>query len=302
MIRRWNKKRHGVALLITLFFIIAITAAVGVSLMNLRKSGEELHQARFLLQSGAIIDDVLTLMNQADKLGIVSDAESLNIFLLSAGFIPLQLKELLVKIEITSAMGHININALQSSIEFQEALAKYMVLFNVQDVPYFTDLLLDCMGGYRESYKTDIFDAMPELYRERIVSKRHFGKIMAFYIRERHDNAVTKLPWEKLIRFDDGNATTIDANYITPALWQMLIPGLDNVRAAELSSGEVIYKSLEEIDISPEERVALSKFNLSFYQPTVHMDIAILENNSSAKVTFDYDLTTKKGKHFELGI
>jgi hypothetical protein len=47
MIKRWSKNRHGVALLITLFFIIAITAAVGVSLMNLRKSGEELHQARF---------------------------------------------------------------------------------------------------------------------------------------------------------------------------------------------------------------------------------------------------------------
>jgi hypothetical protein len=302
MIKKWSKKRHGVALLITLFFIIAITAAVGVSLMNLRKSGEELHQARFLLQSNAIIDDVLALMSQADKLGIVSDAESLNLFLLSAGFIPLQLKELLVKIEITSAMGRININALQSSNDLQVALAKYMVLFNVQDAAYMTDLLLDCMGGYKESYKTDIFDVMPELYRERIVSKRHFDKIMDFYISERHDNAVTKLPWGELIRFDDANATAIDANYITPALWQMLIPGLQKVRAVDLSSGEVIYKSLEDIDISPEERATLSKFNLSFYQPTVHMDIAIVENNSSAKVTFDYDLTTKKGKHFELGI
>ena len=300
MIKR--QSRHGVALLITLFFIIAITAAVGVSLMNLKKSGEELHEARFLLQSGAIVEDVLLLMREADKLGVVSDADSLSIFLLTAGFIPLELKELLVKIEITSAMGHVNINTLAASKVFQEALIGYMVRFNVQDAYYMSDLLIDCMGGYKDVYKTNIFDEMPELYRERIVSKRHFEKVLDFYIRERHDNAVVRVPWDELIRFDDSNATTVDANYITPALWQMYIPGLEEERAFELSSGEGTYNTLEDIDLSPEERVELAKFNLSFFQPIVRMDIEILENNSSAHVVFDYDLSTKKGKHFEFGI
>ena len=294
--------RRGVALLITLFFIIAITAAVGVSLMNLRKSGEELHQARFLLQSGAVVDDVLALMRGADKLGAVTDAESLNLFLLTAGFIPLELKELLVKIEITSAMGHININTLGASEAFQKALIDYMNRFNVQDALYMNDLLIDCMGGHKDIYRTGIFDEMPELYRERIVSKRHLDKIVDFYIRERHDNAVTKVPWKDLIRFGDANATTLDANYITPALWQMLIPGLEEERAVEISSGGGAYSSLEDIDLSPENKANLSAFDLSFYAPTVHLDVEIVENNSSANVAFDYDLTAKKGKHFEFGI
>jgi hypothetical protein len=282
------QSRRGVALLITLFFIIAITAAVGVSLMNLKKSGEELHEARFLLQSGAIVEDVLALMREADKLGVVSDADSLNIFLLTAGFIPLELKELLVKIEITSAMGHVNINTLAASKDFQEALIKYMVRFNVQDAYYMSDLLIDCMGGYKDVYKTNIFDEMPELYRERIVSKRHLEKVLDFYIRERHDNAVVKVP--------------CDANYITPALWQMYIPGLEAERANELASGEVVYNTLEDIDLSTEVKTGLTKFNLSFFQPVVRMDIEILENNSSAHVAFDYDLSTKKGRHFEFWI
>jgi len=294
--------RRGVALLITLFFIIAITAAVGVSLMNLKKSGEELHEARFLLQSGAVVEDVLTLMREADKLGVVSDADTLSIFLFSAGFIPLELKELLVKIEITSAMGHINVNTLAASKAFQQALIEYMVRFNVQDAYYMSDLLIDCMGGYKEVYKTNIFDEMPELYRERIVSKRHFEKILDFYVRERHDSAVAKLPWDALVRFDESNTTAVDANYITPALWQMYLPGLDEERAFELSSGEGTYNTLEDIDLSPEERVAMAKYKLSFFQPTVHMDIEILENNSSAHIAFDYDLISKKGKHFEFGI
>ena len=297
-----QQPRGGVALLITLFFIIAITAAVGVSLMNLKKSGDELHEARFLLQSSAVVEDIIALMNEADKLGVVSDAESLNIFLLTAGFIPLELKELLVKIEITSAMGHMNINTLSSSKELQEALIEYMARFNVQDAYYMNDLILDCTGGHKDVYKTNIFDEMPELYRERIVSQRHFEKVIDFYVRERHDNAVADLPWDALVRFDENNATHIDANYITPALWQMFIPGIEEQRAFDLSSGEVTYKSLEEIDLSSDERTALSKFNLTFYEPTVHMDIEVMENNSTAHVAFDYDLSTKKGKHFEFGI
>ena len=294
--------RRGVALLITLFFIIAITAAVGVSLMNLRKSGEELHQARFLLQSGAVIEDILSLIREADKLGVVTDAESLNIFLLTAGFIPLELKGLLVKIEITSAMGRININALQGSPAFQDALMAYMVRFGVQDADYMNDLLLDCMGGQKDVYKTNIFDEMPELYRERIVSKRHLEKIVDFYVRDHHDNAVTKLPWDELVRFDDANATAVDANYITPALWQMLVPGLEEERAKELGSGETTYATLADVELSDEERGRLSGFNLLYYIPTVHLDVEVVENNSSAHVAFDYDLTAKKGKHFEFGI
>ncbi len=294
--------RRGVALLITLFFIIAITAAVGVSLMNLKKSGEELQETRFLLQTGSVIEDVLSLMSQADKLGTVSDAESFNIFLLTAGFIPLELKELLVKIEITSAMGRININTLAKSKAFQDALAIYMTRFNVQDATYMTDLLIDCMGGYKEVYKTDIFDALPELYRERIVSKRHLDKILDFYIRERHDNAVTKVPWNALVRFDDNNVTAIDANYITPELWQMIIPTLESEAALELASNEVIYTKLDDIALSADDKKEIAKFKPSFYVPIVRMDLEILENNNSAHVAFDYDVTAKKGKHFEFGI
>lgn len=298
-----TSRRHGVALLITLFFIIAITAAVGVSLMNLQKSSQQLQQARFLLQSGAVVEDVLALMSEADKLGAVTDADSLSLFLLSAGFIPLELNELLVKIEITSAMGRININTLAGSQEFQKALLEYMVRFNVQDAIYMSELLMDCMGGYKEVYKTNIFDETPELFRDRIVSKRHLEKILDFYIRERHDNAVVKMPWDELVRFDDANVTAVDANYITPALWQMYLPGLEEERAIELSAnGEGMYKSLEDIDLSTEERSSLTRFNLGFFQPVVRMDIEVLENNSSAHIAFDYDLSSKKGKHFEFGI
>ncbi len=296
------KKHSGVALLITLFFIIAITAAVGVSLMNIKKSAKTLHEARFLLQSGAVIEDVLALMSEADKLGNVNDADTLELFLLTAGFIPLELKELLVKIEITSTMGHININTLVNTPAFQEALIAYMTRFNVQDAYYMNDLLVDCMGGYKDVYKTNIFDELPELYRDRIVSKRHLNKVLDFYVRERHDHSVEMLPWDALIRFDERNATALDANYIEPALWQLFLPQIQEEQAVALADNDVIYNSLQELDITTEERQSLSPFNIGFFTPTVHLDIEIMENNSTAHVAFDYDMSTKKGKHFEFGI
>ena len=297
-----SSSRTGVALLITLFFIIAITAAIGVSLMNVKKSRESLHDARFLLQSAAVVEDVIALMNEADKLGSVSDTDSLSIFLLTAGFIPLELKELLVKIEITSAMGRFNINSLNSSKELQQALLEYMARFNVQDAYYMTDLIMDCSGGYKEVYKTNIFDELPELYRDRIVSKRHFDEILDFYVLERHDNAVNAIPWDELIRFDDNNATAIDANYVTPVLWQFFIPGLQDERATELSSGGGSYYALADLGLSEDEQKEIAKYKLTFFQPVVRMDIEVMENNSSAHIVFDYDLSSKKGKHFEFGI
>jgi len=288
--------------LITLFFIIAITAAIGISLMQVRQSQEALHESRFLVQSSAILEDVLGLMTEVEKIAEVSDAESLNLFLLSTSFIPLELQELLVKIEISSAVGKININSLATKPEFQEAFRNYASQFNVQDVFFLNDILIDAMSGDKESYKTNIFDERPELYRQRIVSNRHLDMILDFYVLERHGNSVLQLPWDQLVRFDENNNSKLDANYITADLWQMLLPGVSQERAIELSSGEMVYATLEDLELNEEQKVAAQKFSLGFYEPVVHLNIEMMESNSSARIDFDYDLSSKKGKHFEFGI
>ena len=294
--------RSGISLLITLFFIIAITAAVGVSLSHIQESRANLHETRFMLQSAAIVEDIMTVLKEGDKLGIVSDTDSLSLFLLSAGFIPLELKELLVKIEISSAMGRININSLSRTKPFEEGLLAYMAQKNVQDPYYMVDLLDDCMGGYKNVYKTNIFDEMPELYRERIVSKRHLDKIIDFYIKERHDHAVAEIDWNALIRYDDNNATAIDANYVTAPLWQLMLPGLDDEQAIALSDAGGSYYSLKDLQLSPDEETELNKYKLTYFEPVVRVDIVVLENNTTAHIAFDYDISKKKGNHFEFGI
>jgi hypothetical protein len=295
-------RRSGIALMITLFFIIAITTAVGVSLMHLRLGGEQLHEGRFLVQSSAVLDDVLTLLERVQEISPIKDADSLNVFLLSAGFLPLEAQNLRVKIEIESAMGHLNINALSESEALQDALSKYMLRYNVQDIAYMTDLLIDCMSGPKEYYRTDIFDEMPWLYRERIVSHEHLQQILDFYTRLRHDNSVQILPWSELVRFGEHNDTALDANYVTPQVWELLLPTLQEEIAEKLAAGAETYGSAEDLDLSEEELSDLEGFSVRYYVPEVHVSVDMEEHNRSSRIAFDYNLTTKKGSHFVYGI
>lgn len=295
-------RRSGIALMITLFFIIAITSAVGISLMHLRQGGEQLHEGRFLVQSSAVLDDVLTLLERVQEVSPIENADALATFLLSAGFIPLEAQDLRVKIEIQSAMGRFNINALSQSDALQDALSKYMLRYNVQDITYMTDLLIDCMSGPKENYRTDIFDEMPWFYRERIVSSEHLQQILDFYTRLRHDNSVQKIPWSELVRFDEHNNTALDANYITPQLWQFLFPALQEESAQGLAAGLETYGSADDLGLSEEELSALKEFSVSYYVPTLHVSIDMVEHNRSSHIAFDYNLTTKRGSHFVYGI
>jgi hypothetical protein len=295
-------RRNGIALMITLFFIIAITAAVGVSLMHLRLGGEQLHEGRFLVQSSAVLDDVLTLLERVQEISPIQDADSLNVFLLSAGFLPLEALDLRVKIEVQSKMGHLNINTLSESEALQDALSKYMLRYNVQDIAYMTDLLIDCMSGPKEYYRTDIFDEMPWLYRERIVSQEHLQQILDFYTRLRHDNSVQSLPWSELVRFGEHNDTALDANYVTPEVWQVLLPTLEDEFAEKLADGMETYASADDLDLSEEELSDLEGFSVRYYVPAVHVSVDIEEHNRSSRIAFDYNLTTKKGSHFVYGI
>jgi hypothetical protein len=302
MMRKSAQSHSGIALMITLFFIIAITSAVGVSLMHLRKGGEQLHEGRFLVQSSAVLDDVLALLERVQEVAPIEDADSLEIFLLSAGFLPLEAQELRVKIEIQSAMGRVNINTLSESEALQDALNKYMLRYNVQDITYMTDLLIDCMSGPKENYRTDLFDEMPWLYRERIVSREHLQQILDVYTRLRHDNSVQKMPWPELVRFGEHNDSALDANYITPQVWQLLLPALQEESAEVLAAGLETYGSADDLGLSEEELSKLQGFDIRYYIPAIHVSIDAEEHNRSSRIAFDYNLTTKRGSHFVYGI
>ncbi len=297
-----QNRRPGVALLITLFFLISVTAAVGVSIMQLRLSAKQVREGKCLIQSSMILDDLLKLLKTSPLLNRVEDAESMRYFLQNTSIIPLAHENLNVRINIRSSMGRFNINALSFSKPFQEALSGYMLQYAVSDVQYFQDLLLDAMSGQQPEYRTDIFEMRPWLYREKIVSMRHLQQIIDYYVLTRHDNNIREIPWKQLIRFGSHSDSKIDVNYITPQLWKLLLPDLAEDTVADLSSGTVVYTKSGDLVLSEEDIRRLESFNISYYLPRTHIEVDVKRNDQNVHVAFEYDLKLKKGGSFDYGL
>lgn len=295
--------RHAIALMLTLFFIIAITVALGVSLKQVRLGSENITKEHFLIQSAAILDDVLFLLKESPELASIADAETLNIFLSTASLIPFEVEGVAVKIEIASAGSKININALENSV-LQEAFINYLIRYNVSNPEYMMQLIHDASHGISETgYMSDIFDINPTLYRDKIVSQEHLNVLLQHYVLTQHENSVNTIPWSNLVRFDDANNTTIDVNYLSADVWQLLVPEMSLEEAQERSEGLLVVSSTDQLGLSSVDEARLKPlFDGNFYTPKVAVNVAVLENNQSATIMFDYNLESKKGNHFEYGI
>lgn len=301
-ITRQKGRRPAIALLITLFFVISVTAAVGVSIIQLRLSAKQVREGKCLIQSSMILDDLLKLLKTTPLLDQIKDAQSMRYFLENASIIPVALENLNVKININSAMGHFNINTLSYFKPFQEALSGYMLQYEISDVEYFKDLLIDCMSGQKNEYRTDIFDAMPWLHRERIVSMTHLEQIIDYYVLTRHDNNIRKIPWKQLIRFAPSSDRMIDANYITPQLWQLLLPDITEDIAVDLASNEFVYEKSQDLSLADEDMAQLERFDLSYYLPRTLIEVDVRRNDQNVHVAFEYDLKLKQGGNFDYGL
>lgn len=297
-----KRQRPAIALLITIFFVISVTAAVGVSIIQLRLSAQQVREGKCLIQSSMILDDLLKLLKTTPLLDQVKDAQSMDYFLQNASIIPVALENLNVNIDIDSAMGRFNINTLSYFKPFQEALSGYMVQYEISDVQYFQDLLIDCMSGQKDEYRTDIFDAMPWLYRERIVSMAHLEKIIDYYVLSRHDNNIRKIPWGQLVRFAPSKDRKIDANYISPQLWQLLLPNITEDIAVDLASNEFVYERDGDLPLADEDLAQLKSFDLSYYLPRTLIKVDVRRNDQNVHVAFEYDLKLKKGGNFDYGL
>ncbi|MEA3373498.1 MAG: hypothetical protein U9Q62_07395 [Campylobacterota bacterium] len=297
----YNKR--GIALLITLFFIIAITVAVGLSLTQLQTGQIQLKESRFHLQSSVVVEDVLSLLEASLKITPIEDAESFSAFLDSTALIPFEAEELRVKIAIESARGKINLNTLAGSKTFKNRLDEFLLRYNIQNSSYLMDLISDCMGGKKEVYLTDLFDERPWFYREKIAGKRHLEQIVDYYVLTQHDKSVRDVPWNRVFRFGDNNSSGIDANYASAEAWQLMLPEISSEKAQSLATGGIMkYEKEADLGLSGEELEQISAFDVAYYLPRVHVEVTIEEHNSSAEISFEYDVNTKKAKEFTYGI
>jgi len=297
-------KRSAIALLITVFFIIAISVSLGISLRQVKEASQEVENEVFMLQSALVLEDVLNILKNSKELDAVAQENSVEgffLFLSEVGFIPFESEGIKVSIEISSARAKFNINTLSDANATQpkktQAMSAYLSNFAINDE--YVGILLDNMSGMKEdnSYNSAIFNENPTLFREYIVSQKHLDEINKYYMQSTHKNAITKVDFEKLLYFSKPKNYFVDVNYATKEVWRLML-GCDELRAEELSLGGGLYTKEEDLLLSETETELLKRFETSFYEPYLDVKVAMSKNNAAAFVRFEYDMKTKKGSNF----
>lgn len=304
--------KKGIALLITLLFIIAITLSIGIGLKQVKIASTEVQNENFMLQTNVILDDVLTLLQTSKELDEVlkdTTGEVLYIFLAQSSFIPLEAADIKVSLEITSARSKLNINTLtdingtmtETTIPRVEAFKNYLSTYGINLA--YADILLDLRGKVKEdmSYNSDIFYEKPYLFRDYITSFTHLSEVDDFYMKTYHENNLKNINFEKLFSFNSDISTAIDVNYATPEVWELIL-GVGRLRAEELSLGSGTYTKLADVELSLDEQAMMNRFTVSYFEPHLDVQIEIMQNNNMAKIHFQYDIKNKKGSNFSYEI
>jgi len=299
-------KRHAIALIITVFFIMVITTALGVALKQVKDAGDEIHRQDFLLQTNIILEDVLKILHNSKELEALATEETgdaLYVFLSQASFIPFEHSGISITLELQSARSMFNINALvDDKGEFDEdrlgSLVEYFRMHNIN-----TDYIGMLQDNVKQTkgddayYNSEIFTENPFLFRDYIASKKHLQTINNFFMRYNNDNSLEEIKFDELFYFSKDRKTKIDLNYATAQTWRLLVR-CDEVRAEELSFSGGGLTKVSDLNLTAEETTLLKYFDTSFYEPLLDVRVEIREGSLSSKIRFEYDMKTKKGSNF----
>jgi len=291
-------KRDGIALLITLMFVIVITVAIGYGLKEINKASKLLDNEKFLYQSSIIVEDILDMLNKSKELEAAmknQSSEELYLFLSQSEFIPFKTNGLDILLSIKSARSKFNINTINP--KNTPILKEYMINRMVNSE--YVDILVDAQSKIKEDgyYNTALFNENPELFRDYISSKKHLQKINNFYTSQYNDNNLKNIDFDELFYYNSDTNTSIDLNYANEATWELII-GAQKDRAETLTLGAGTYTNIKDLELSDNEIKMLNKFNTSFFEPILSVTIEIMQKESSSKISFEYNLKNKKESNF----
>jgi hypothetical protein len=168
----------------------------------------------------------------------------------------------------------------------------------------YLNILDDMMSGIKEdgSYKSDIFNEHPSLFRNYIASKEHLEVANTFYKKSFHDDSIKNImPQELFYTSAENNSSNykMDLNRIEPVVWEVLL-NCDEPRAKQLSENAGFYTGTNDLGLSEDENLSLARFhqNISYYEPYLAIEITIIKNDNKAVISFEYNLASKKGSNF----
>jgi hypothetical protein len=301
---QFHTKKRGIALLITVMFVMVISVAIGLGLKQINEASTSVKEELFSYQISLLLEDVLAMLQKSNDLKMIGESNNsitdLSLFLEQTQMIPFSTEGIDVMIKVQSARAKFNISDLNDSRKanyLTQYLNKYMI-----NSDYVT-ILFDVISGIKDddNYNSAIFEENPFLFRDYLVSYEHLQQINRFYAQAFNDNSLEKVPFKKLFYFGSKSKKNqpykIDLNYATPEVWEMML-GCTQERAKILANHDDLYEKLVNLDLDTEEITRLKAYNYSFFEPYLHVEVTFLQEDSEAKMSFEYDIRKRKGYNF----
>jgi len=292
-----KSSKRGIALLVTLMFVIVITVAIGFGLKQVNSASSIVQKENFMYQSSLIIEDVINILQTSQDVKKIATSDDLYLFLSQTSFIPFEISGMSIVLKISSARGKFNPTNLRNDNNISNRMGEYLNSYGVN--PQYLEILADNFGGIKEdnSYNSRIFDENPSLFRDYIASPAHLKIINDFYAKEFNDNSLSKIDFNNLFYFGNDSNVTIDVNYATPEVWELML-GCSKERAETLSLGGGAYSNEADLGLSDDEKLNFRLFKKDYFVPILLVKIEITKGTSISKISFEYNISTKKGSNF----
>jgi len=307
-------RRNGIALLITLAFVTAITALIALAGAVLQRGFSQASEKAFLVQSNVLLPEIYTILQQNS--GDINDSTSLDIFLSLPLFFESKENGIMFDISFRSDASKVNINQLLlpqntsrvpetwESVPMNPAVEAYLeqilTVYNVSDTILLISMIADTIDGdsAERAAGSEIALQNQDFMQGHIYNMQHFRQILDAYKRATLDLSVDAVPWERLIGFRNAR---IDFNHIEPEVLQAIDPTLDDGTVVELTTERTAdFAQIGSLPLPPESIKRLEDMNVTFFAPEVIGTMNIISHAQKVSYTFAYDLSTQKVSEFAI--
>jgi hypothetical protein len=298
--------KKGIALLITLFFLMAITISIGVGFKHVNEAKSSIRGENFLLQTSIVLDDVLTFLKDSPELEMIKKDKSgtaFDVFLSQSEFIPFELSGMKVGISIKSARSKINLNNLLDEKQKQDgqdtqkmAMFKSFLSQNNVNLSY-VGMLQDSVSKHDINYNpaTGILDAKPGIFRDYITSIKHLQEINEYYKNTYYENSLSKIDFTELFYFDKSDQKyCIDYFYMTAMTKSMIF----NMSLEDAKNYELNFMDEQK----QQEDIYGFKLCKKEDRQFINVQLEIIQGEKTANISFEYDIQQAKGYNFSYEI
>jgi len=214
-------QRKAIALMLTLFMLIAMSAIVSITLALFQKNLKTYSQNKFRVQSAVLMVDGANLVKALMKDVPKSAApDAFDLLVQSAEELPIRIGDVDMVIRIRANNAKFNINKYERKKHYAKLYA-YLLDYEVQRPGYILDMIEDTLDADsdEQQYGSERVLYDPFFVQGSIKDYNQFQKLLDTYAKETKDVNIYKVQWAAWIDFNSG---FIDAAYMTVEMLRVL--------------------------------------------------------------------------------